>query len=194
MKPVKKKRFEILNFLPPYGDIYVPIAEDNIQFFSEGYVVRFERNNEKSWVANFKTGWTSFSKIYDFPELRKTIVFACGECYLMEDENQKPLKSFGGDYSEGFVTDDNVIIAAGGTSFTVIELNKNLVWDSDQISFDGLKDLKLKGDLITGLAYTPTSGEGNWDNFTFNFRTKKVTGGAFHSSEWRKWWKFWQSN
>jgi len=190
---VQNKRFEILDSLPPYGDMYVPIAEDDIPFYSEGYVVRFHRNKEKIWIANFKIGWTNLANIYDFPRLRKTIVFAYGNCYFMEDESQKPLKSFGGDYSEVFVTDDDIIIAASSNSLSIIELNKNLVWHSERISYDGLQDLKRKGNLITGVAFSPTADDEKRDEFVFNFRTGKVTGGAFHS-KLGKWLRFWQSN
>lgn len=51
--------------------MYIPISEDGIPFYSEGYVVRFYKSDGTSWVANFKIDWTNFSGIYDFPEFEK---------------------------------------------------------------------------------------------------------------------------
>lgn len=51
---LEAKRFEILNSLPAYGPLYVPISESGELFFSEGFIVRFLKKDASKWVANFK--------------------------------------------------------------------------------------------------------------------------------------------
>lgn len=59
------KRYEVLNALPTYGPMYVPVTEDGKLFYSEGFV-RFFKSNGDNWVANFKPGFKSFSDVFDF--------------------------------------------------------------------------------------------------------------------------------
>jgi len=40
-----EKRYEILDSLPTYGPMYVPVSESGDPFYSEGVVVRFFRND-----------------------------------------------------------------------------------------------------------------------------------------------------
>jgi hypothetical protein len=85
---MQNNRYEILSGLPPYGPMYIPVSEDEVPSYSEGYVVRFYKSDETNWVANFKTGWTNFSGVYDFPEFRRTIVFALGPAILWQMMNR----------------------------------------------------------------------------------------------------------
>ena len=189
---MQDKRYKILEGLPTYGPMYVPISQDAIPFYSEGYVVRFYQSDGTSWVANFKSGWTNFSAVYDFPEFKRTIVFAYGQCYIMADNEQKPLKAFGVGFSEVFQTEDNILIAVDQTDFTVIEINSDTVWHSERVSWDGFKNVNFSDDYVTGFAYEPTSDEGEWKPFSFNYRTKEIVGGSYHVQEVSKpWWKIW---
>ena len=52
-----QRRYEILDGLPTYGPMYVPVSEDGEPFYSEGFVVRFYKSDGSEWVANFKPGW-----------------------------------------------------------------------------------------------------------------------------------------
>ncbi len=70
------KRYEILNSLPPYGPMYIPITEDGDPYYSEGYVIRFYKSDGTDWVANFQPGWTVFDGVFDFPQLDLIVVIA----------------------------------------------------------------------------------------------------------------------
>jgi hypothetical protein len=154
--------------------MYVPISEDGIPFYSEGFVVRFYKTNSTDWVANFKAGWTSFSGVYDFPEFKRTVVFAFGQCYIMVDDEQKPLKAFGVGFTAVFQTTGNILIAADQTNFTIIEIDSDTVWHSERISWEGFKHLVLSEEYMTGLAYKPTSGDDEWEPFLLTTGRRKL--------------------
>lgn len=88
-------RYEILDSLPSYGPMYIPISEYNKSFYSEGFVVRFYTSIHTNWVGNFEPGWSGFNAVYDFgPELY-VLVIAGGICYLMNPDDNEPISIFG---------------------------------------------------------------------------------------------------
>jgi hypothetical protein len=53
-------RYEILNSLPVYGPMYVPVTENGKPYYSEGFPVRFFKKDGSEWGANFEPGMTTF--------------------------------------------------------------------------------------------------------------------------------------
>jgi len=102
---IEHKRYEILDSLPVYGPMYIPVTDDDEPFFSEGLPIRFFKSDGTDWVANFKPGLTGLNKIYDFPLLDRVIVIAGGLGYIMTCENEKPLGTFGLTITEIFQTE-----------------------------------------------------------------------------------------
>lgn len=88
-----KKQFEILKGLPPYGDMYIPIGNFD-KLYSEGFVVRFFKSDNTSWVANFPLGWNNCLKAFDFPEYNLVIVISGGKGYAMTPDEEKPKFTF----------------------------------------------------------------------------------------------------
>lgn len=161
--------------------MYVPISEDGIPYFSEAYVVRFNKSDGTSWVANFKAGWTNFCGVFDFPEFRRTLVVAFGICYFMADDEQNPIKVFGLGFTTVYQTDDNILVMPDQTDFTVVIVKTDEVWRSERISWDGFQDLNFSGDFVTGLSFEPTCDDEEWKPFSFNYKTKEIFGGSFPS-------------
>lgn len=189
---MQSKRYEILNGLPPYGPMYISISEDGVPFHFQGYVVLFYRSDGTNWVANFKTGNTNFNTIYDFPEFKRTIVFAAGNGYIMADDEENPVKAIEAAFTKVFIADNNILIAADQTDFTVINISTDEVWRSGRISWDGFDNLNLSGDFIIGLAYEPTSGDGRWEPFSFNYKTNEIIDRKYEfKSNTKPWWKIW---
>ena len=50
------KQYELLESLPAYGPMYIPISETGEPFYSEGVAVRFYKKDGTAWVGNFATG------------------------------------------------------------------------------------------------------------------------------------------
>ena len=185
----QEKRYEILDGLPVYGEMYIPVSNDEICNYSEGLVVKFYKSDGTTWIANFSRGSTNLCKVYDFPELKRTVVFAFGQCYIMTDGYEKPLQTIGHSFSAVFEASDNILIAADILNFTVIEINKDIVWNSEMISYDGFRELGFAAENVTGLARELTTEE--WKPFSFNYRTNKVLGTYNHDRKIKPWWQFW---
>lgn len=191
---MQKKRYEVLDGLPTYGHMYVPISEDGLPFYSEGYVVRFYNTDGTSWVANFSTGWADLTGIYDFPEFKRTIVLAFGKCYIMADDEQTPCKAFGVDFTNVYQPSNSILIMPGCVDMTMIDVSTDEVWRSERISWDGFENLNFSGDQVTGLAFDATDEEDAWKPFSFNYKTNEIIGGTFQVQTKRKpWWKIWYS-
>jgi len=186
------KKYEILEALPTYGPMYIPVTENEEAFYSEGFAVRFYKLDGTNWVANFKPGWTDLKIIYELKDTSNLLVIACGTCYLMNPEETKPISVFGVGYSTVFKTEDGRLVLQDQTDLTIVETNGNH-WDTERISWDGLKDLKLENNIVTGLAYDPMNDADEWVNFTFDINVKTLTGGSYKIYETinKPWWKVW---
>ena len=172
--------------------MYIPVTENDETFYSEGFPVRFYKSDKTDWVANFKPGWTNLKVIYELKDTSNLLVIACGTCYLMNPDETKPISVFGVGYSTVLNAPDGRLVLQDQTDLTIIETDGNH-WDSERVSWDGLKDLKLENNIVTGLSYDPMNDADEWVNFTYDIRTKILTGGSYHGYETMKkpWWKIW---
>jgi hypothetical protein len=188
----EKKKYEILEALPTYGPMYIPVTENDEAFYSEGFPVRFYKSDGTNWVANFKPGWTDLKVIYELKDTPNLLVIACGTCYLMNPDQTIPISIFGVGYSTVFMTEDGRLVLQDQTEITIIETNGNH-WGTERISWDGLKDLKLENSIVTGLSYDPMNDADEWVSFTYDLDTKVLTGGSYNRYEAIKksWWKVW---
>src|SRR5580658_7797405 len=91
---MKEKRYEILDALPTYGPMYIPIPSP---FYSQGFVIRFYKEDKSEWVANFLPGGSGFNCVCEFSNSKNILVIAGGACYMMNPEETKPISIFGGD-------------------------------------------------------------------------------------------------
>lgn len=174
----KKKRYEVLESLPAYGPMYIPVTGTDEKYSSEGFVVRFFKSDNTDWVANFKPGWTRCNAIFEFPDSDKIIVVAGGQCYIMNPDFEKPLGVFAVTIDNVIQTDDGTIIMTDGFHVRMVGSAGEL-WCSPRISWDGIKDLKLNNKLLTGLAYDPRRDQDDWTPFTVDIATRKIIGGSF---------------
>lgn len=188
------KLYEILDGLPPYGTMYIPIAEDGMEFYYEGYVVRLFRSDGTTWVANFKTGETNYSSVFEIPKTDIIVVIANGQGYTMTPDLQKPVDIFGHAITQVISTNDGRLIAADITNLVIINSDAT-IWRSERISWDGIKDLTLLDNIISGLAYDPMHVSDEWINFSFNLDTNEFIGGGYRRHHFEKakkpFWKFW---
>lgn len=175
-------RYEILDSLPSYGPMYIPISECNKSFYSEGFVVRFYTSIHTNWVGNFEPGCSGFNAVYDFgPELY-VLVIAGGICYLMNPDDHEPISIFGVHCQMVIKGLDGKLILNESTYITVFETSGEH-WSTERISYDGLVDLKLEGNLLTGLSFAPGYEDGEWLEFAVDLETRVVKGGSFSHDE-----------
>lgn len=191
-----KKRYEILDSLPTYGPMYVPVSNNGKPFYSEGFVVQFYKSDGSTWVANFQPGWTDLDSILELENSQNILVIAYGIGYLMNPDNTNPLEVFGLDYSKVLKAPNNRYILQGNTDLTIIEPDGNY-WVTERISWDGIEDIEIDNNTIRGLSYFPTHSEEEWVKFSYNIETKILEGGSYQHAEpinnetKKPWWKMW---
>jgi hypothetical protein len=188
-----KKRYEILNSLPNYGPMYIPITDNGEPFYSEGFAVRFCKINGEEWVANFQPGWTDLKEIIEFEKTQNLLVIACGTCYIMNPNETKPIDVFGLGYSGVFKSTKGRLVLQNETDLTIIEAD-GTYWDTERISWDGLAEIKIESNLVTGQSYDPMDHTDEWSRFTYDIDTRILIGGSYPKYEKntiKPWWKIW---
>lgn len=168
-------RYEVLDALPTYGDMYIPVTEDGSSYYSEGLPIRLFKSDASSWVANFKPGWTRFKGVFDLSASKNLMVIAYGTCYIVDPEQTKPIAAFGVGYSDVLKMDDGRFVLQDQTDLTIVEADSKY-WHTERISWDGLKVLKAVGSVITGLSYTPM---GEWTEFSYDLDKRILTNGSY---------------
>lgn len=202
----KGKRYEILESLPTYGPMYIPVTENGEPYYSEGFVVKFFKANGTDWVANFKPGWTGFNAVYEYGIEDNILIIAGGTCYLMNPEERNAQSIFGVGYESVIKTLDGRLILQDLTDLTVFEINGEH-WHTERISWDGIKDLKLEGTLVSGLSFDPMNEKDQWIEFIVDLEKRNVKGGSYRQYEFKSvgpnvesvhrkdekqpWWKIW---
>jgi hypothetical protein len=174
-----EKQFEILNGLPAYGPMYIPISPSGEPFYSEGFVVELYKQDGSTWIANFSKGWTNFSKVFGFPQKNIVVVFANGTCYVMNPESETPKLNFGVTIDNVLQTENGSLICSDNTNITILDNETGELWRSDRISWDGIKDLHIKNNFVIGVSYDPTAESDEWTEFSIDLKTKVIKGGSF---------------
>lgn len=172
-----QKRYEVLNGLPSYGPMYITVSVDGEPFHSEGLVVRFYKSDGSEWVANFYPGWTDCNLLLDYPNKDRIIVIAGGQGYLMTPEQHIPIDTFEV-ANEAIKTKDGKIVLVDDIHVWLVD-DMGIGWESERISWDGIKDLKLQDHVLTGLSYDPMDSINEWIPFSVDLETKVVTGGSY---------------
>ena len=160
--------------------MYIPVSANSDISYSEGFVVKFYKSDNTEWVANFKSGWTDYSLVADYPEQNKIVVIAFGQGYIMTPDQYEPLGTFGVNIKTALTSSNNQIIAADDVRLYIINEHAKLFY-SERISLDGIKDLAINGNIISGLSCYPSGNKDEWLPFTLDLETKEITGGSYFS-------------
>jgi hypothetical protein len=178
----REKQYEILEGLPPYGPMYASVTADSDEpFFSEGFVLRLFKSDGTSWVANFRPGWTKYSKVFDFPTHKSVVVIAGGQGYIMSPDDEKPKLTFGLTLTDVLQTDNGSLVCANNTDIIFLDNSTGQLWRSERISWDGIKDLKIIDDILYGKTYEAQSSIDEWSAFSINLKTKEIEGGSWRN-------------
>ena len=124
--------YEILNGLPAYGEMYVPIPEGQ---FSEGLVVKFFPENSSEWVANFESGKTNLEFVAEIKNSDEIIVIANGVCYFINKEIKQPIKILENYFRRDFQTVfeyENKFVLVGSRTVAIVEHSEKIKY------FEGL--------------------------------------------------------
>ena len=83
-----QEKFEILESLPCYGNMYISIPENGYTKFSEGLPVKFYKEDGTDWVGNFELGFSNLKFASKFKNSNNIIIIASGICYVINPERQ----------------------------------------------------------------------------------------------------------
>jgi hypothetical protein len=204
----ENKKYEVLDSLPAYGPMYIPISENGEQFSSEGFVVRFFKDDKTEWVANFAAGW-GIDKVFDYPDKNIVVVFASGIGYVMNPNEEKPIKIIGSMTKDIFKMDNGDLFCIDDIGIEIFDCKTYEIWTSERISWDGFKDLTFENGIVKGKSFDPTNSIKEWSDFSFNTDNKELIGGSFRDTlernphlevenrvkiktkEKKPWWKIW---
>jgi hypothetical protein len=128
-------------------------------------------------VGNFKPGWTGFSLVVDYAGTNRIVVIAKGQGYIMTPDQQEPIDTFGVDIKDAIKTADNKVVLVDYIYVRLLE-DKGTIWQSERISRDGIKDVKLQDNILTGLSYDSMDIINEWIPFSIDLDTKEITGGS----------------
>jgi len=171
--------------------MYVPVAEDGEPFYSQGVPVRFYRSDGTDWVANVYPGCTTLTQIIELKNTPNLLVIASGTCYLMNADDTKPISAFGAAYCDIFRASNDRLVLQDQTELTIVEANGTW-WNTVRISWDGLAEIRVDNNVVSGLAYDPMEDTDEWIPFTYDLDTKTLAGGSYYRPESTKpWWKIW---
>ncbi len=178
-------RYEILTHLPPYGPAYVAVPANSEAEYSEGFAVRFYKEDGSDWVANFKNGWGRLSTVIEMPG--HLLVVAHGMCYVMGFNSTKPENRFGGCYDSYLQLHNNHVLLYG--NYQIVVVNPDITYDEIPLYFEEIKNVTSEGSIIKGSTCDYTDV---WVAFEYNFDTRKlITSDNNKTIEVKPWWKFW---
>ena len=161
-----------------------------------------DKDGINEWIGKFADHSGGVRRVIKAAE--PDIFFVSAGCfiYLVDATNRKILNHFYGDQvCEGIYDQQSkCFIVADYVRLRLIESGKT-IWASKRIALDGIRDLKIEGRTVSGLAYVGYVGfKGEEEKFTLDLDTRAVRCDVDLSS-WDDvlqkphkkipWWKFW---
>jgi len=169
--------YEILPGLPPYGPEALPFSATGMGAHSEGFVVRFLPNTDRSWVGSFQPGMTDICDVFVHPDGIRLIVIAGGEAYVIDPTDSTKWTQFGGliNFVEA-VPELDAILFGNGLWFELLGADSS-IWQTRRISWDGMRDLTIQGLKLTGRSWCY---DDTWSDFTVDLVEGTVVGGSYN--------------
>ena len=198
-----KEKFEILKGLPAYGEMYISVPENGYSKFSEGLAIKFIKNDNTTWTANFEIGWSSLQFGKELNNSENILIIACGICYLMNPNETKPKVVFGNDFEKVFEY-KNKFILIGKYSISIVE-DIDKINHFDDLCYDGIKNVKIENNNLIGIINNYDSdGKEIESDFILNlesFKFEEINERRIIQNEYllksenksknKNWWKIW---
>lgn len=159
------------------------------------------------WIGKFGCGTSAAMRVTKVAEPDRFLVTAGGFAYLVDATHRTLLNHFEDQFAQdvAFEPTRNAFVVADYVRVYLVEKGE-VVWRSPRIALDGIRDLKIDGQLVRGLAVTGYEGEE--EEFSVNLASHEVRCPTDYSS-WDKpsdsvianpsvdtpkakpWWRFW---
>ena len=166
----------LLPGLPPYGPSAVSFSSSGYGAHREGVVIEFESVDGHRWVGNFQRGGTTFDAVLTTFAIDRPVIVAGGRAYLLDATSRTVIAEFG-DYVIWAVEWRDTIVLADELRFEALNRN-GVVWRSERVSWDGMRDLSLDGSFVRGFAFSPIDND--YYRFVLDLETGSFTGGSYN--------------
>ena len=171
-------RYEILSGLPTTGPMPEQFSATGMGKHREGFVVRFHRSTEDSWVGNFQGGLGECEGVCSEPGSGHLIVISAGQAYVVDPEARALVRTFGGGICHVIsVPDLDLLVFENGTWFEALGASGR-AWKTRRLSWDGFRGMCVAGSSLSGEAYTPMGD--TWCAFRVNLETGEAEGGSYN--------------
>lgn len=159
----------------------VAITESGMPYYSAGFPVRFYRSDGTDWVGNFAPGWTKFNAVYELYNTNHLLVIAGGSCYIMDPDKESPVDTYGPDYYGAVQLPDGRTVLHSNLYLTIVGPDGS-IWHTERISWDGIKDVCVHENIISGLALAINSPnyDEEWVEFSYNLDSRELIGKAYN--------------
>lgn len=99
--------------LPVYGPPAINFSDTGFGKHSEGFVVEFFPEEDRSWVGNFHRGMNRYDQVIPHSDGSHLIVVSGGSAYVVDPANQTVLETFGAGIEFCVVVDEPNIFVLG---------------------------------------------------------------------------------
>ncbi len=182
---MQNKRYEKLDGLPAYGPMYKSFPNSGKNIYSEGFVVRFFREDGTDWVANFAKGYypkdDPTDQIIEIPNTKYLLILGS---YIIDPNKDELVDCIGCGYDIIYRADNDRLVFESENCFFILESNLE-TWETEFISCNELSQIEVKGNTISGLTFDPRDEYDVWPpnlnfedvmySFTYNLDTRKLT-------------------
>lgn len=176
--------FKLLPGLPAYGPLASAFPAEWGRFGREGLVVEFG-TGAGAWVANFRPGLGGLNRAFLHPNGRDVAVIASGDLWVVN-----PIQRSAELLLPAIVTALEVqnpngwVLSRQGIALARLGPG-GLVWHTRRLSWDGFDQLRIEGNEVVGLAWSPFGDQ--WREFRVDLRTGKSSGGTYSEKDSERW-------
>lgn len=171
--------YRILPGLPGTGPEPIEFNPRGEQTCREGFVVEFRSGEADEWVGNFGGGLASYSDVCAHPDGKSLVVIARGCAYRVLPETRQMVECFGCTIVEHLAVAESGLLLLVTPDAIICHDALGFRWETDRISWDGLRGFRIEGDTLYGEAWDPSE---RWAPFTVDLRDGSHTGGTYAAS------------
>ena len=152
------------------------------------------KNGINEWIGKFGVGGRGPERVIKVADPDRFFISAEGFAYLVDATERKILNQYANQNACDIIYDHKrqSMIVADYTQLHWIEFDGKILF-SKRIAVDGIRDLKIEGNILSGLAFSNYGGVEKI--FRFDLDALKILGWEKVSSKStgskQSWWKFW---
>jgi hypothetical protein len=169
----------LLPGLPASGPLATAFPAEWGRYGREGTVVEFKAD-DFAWVGNFKPGLGGIELAQIHPNKRDAVVVAAGDLWVIDPIKRSATFALPAIDAAIEVRDpEGWLFSRQGLAIARFGPG-GLCWHTRRLTWDGLDQLSLFDDELTGLAWDPMVNQ--WFPFQVDIRTGRSSGGSFYAS------------